>query len=135
MNMYVMDDERYQPIGVAVYRTSQEVETELRDQGCEDSSEGFWAALRVEDIDATKIPASGVFSTTAEYKAALILDEDSDIELIIERINAGAFGYRVITAGAGWDSKYLWEDRETSLCSPAPTEDIRATAAQLEITA
>jgi len=133
MNMYVMDDERYQPIGVAVYRTSQEVETELRDQGCEDSSEGFWAALRVEDIDATKIPASGVFSTTAEYEAALILDTDSDIELIIERINAGAYGYRVIDAGAGWDSKYLWEDRDTSLCSVATAEDIRATAMQLGI--
>jgi len=57
----------------------------------------------------------------------------TDIELIIERINAGAYGYRVITAGAGWDSKYLWEDRDSSLCSPAPTKDIRATAAQLGI--
>jgi len=55
------------------------------------------------------------------------------IELIIERINAGSFGYRVIDAGAGWAGKYLWEDRDTSLCTPAPTEDIRAKAAQLGI--
>jgi len=58
-----------------------------------------------------------------------------DIELIIERINAGAFGHRIIEAGAGWDSNYLWEDRDTRLCSPAPIEDIRAKAAQLGITA
>ena len=59
----------------------------------------------------------------------------TDIELIIERFNEGAYGYRIIDAGAGWDSKYLWEDRDSSLCSPAPTKDIRATAAQLGITA
>ena len=57
----------------------------------------------------------------------------TDIELIIERINAGAYGYRVIDAGAGWDSKYLWEDRDSSLCSVATAEDIRATAMQLGI--
>jgi hypothetical protein len=67
MNVYMMDDERFQPFGIAVYRDEAEVEDVL--QGIDDS-DAFWSALKVVDIDESKIPANGFFPTRAAFEEA-----------------------------------------------------------------
>lgn len=54
-----------------------------------------------------------------------------DIKKMIEEINAGGYGFTIETAGAGWVTKYVAVDRQTSEATPVSGEDIAAKYKQL----
>ena len=54
-----------------------------------------------------------------------------DIKKMIEEINAGGYGFTIETAGAGWATKYVAVDRQTSEATPVSGDDIAAKYKQL----
>ena len=67
MIVYAMGDERYQPIGVAVYRDSSEFSEEQR------NDDEFWKALSIVDLDESLIPEDGLFPTSGDFNFAVRL--------------------------------------------------------------